>query len=207
MPDRSTAGDRVREILAASAQLTELQKRVHETVRRRDRGPEELSRWQTACKEFRTRYPTLFYPGGQIALEALKTCGPASIETAVDFLVADPMHFRSGYTKEFLWAHLMKCRLLPLDKSRLEDAGLGYARRRIDRSFWAMGRAMSRLASSAFWKRAYDLKQASEAEVATRFGYLLVFKDGPGAGAELRRKINLEVILARDGSKPRDRKH
>jgi hypothetical protein len=193
--------DRVQEILMASAQLRELQERVRQSVRKRGRGTEERSRWETACREFRDRYPSLFYPGGQGALDAVKTCDPVAVQRAVDFLVADPMHFHSGYTKEYLWGRLAQCSLLPRDKARLESAAVNYVQRRIDRSFWAMGRAMTRIASSDFWQRAQTLKESSEGEVATRAGYLLVFKDGPAAGAELRRKINLAVITTKYRSK------
>jgi hypothetical protein len=91
---------RVQEIRDASAQLDALNKRIDKTLRGRDRGPAERERWSNACEEFHRRYSELFYPGGDAALYALKRNETSAIGTALDFLEADPLHFRSGYTKE-----------------------------------------------------------------------------------------------------------
>jgi hypothetical protein len=186
--------DRVAEIREASGKLRALNARIHETFRTRDRGTDECARWEVACREFHARYPSLFYPGGELALDALKEREPVAIQTAIDFLVADPMHFRSGYTKEYVWARLLQCSLLPDDKRRLEGAALGYIRRRIDRTFWSMGRAMSRLASPDFWTAVDAVAKGGNPELATRASYLLVFKEGAAAGGLLRRQINGAVI-------------
>jgi hypothetical protein len=196
--------DRVQEILAASAKLRALHERIHETFRYRSRGLEQRERWSAACAEFHARYPELFYPGGEPALDALKTCYPGAIQTAIDFLVADPMHFRSGYTKEYIWARLLQCSLLTEDKSRLEDAALGYMRRRLDRTFWAMGRAMSRIASPEFWLRVEALTDAHDPAVRIRSSYLLVFQQGAAAGGQLRREINSRVLRDRYRAKPNE---
>jgi hypothetical protein len=186
--------DRVEAIREASAKLRALHGRIHETFRTRDRGPDERERWEVACKEFHARYSSLFYPDGEPALEALRGCGSGAIQTAIDFLVADPMHFRSGYTKEYVWARLLQCSLLPDDKQRLEDAALGYTRCRIDRAFWSMGRAMGRIASPEFWTGVDALTKESNSDVSTRASYLLVFKESAAAGGLLRRRINNTVL-------------
>jgi hypothetical protein len=63
-----------------------------------------------ACREFHARFPSLFYPGGDDALSSLRTGDRAAIQSAVDFIVADPQHFRSGYTKEYVWVRLRSAR-------------------------------------------------------------------------------------------------
>jgi len=189
--------DRVKEILKASAELRSLHDRVRETARLRDRSPEAGERWAAACREFNARFATLFYPGGDDALSALRVCDPAAIEVAVDFIVADPQHFRSGYTKEYVWARLLQCSLLPTDVERLRSAALGYLQRRVDRSFWSMCRAMSRLASPDFWSKVEVLAASGEEPVSTRASYLLVFKQGAVVGGQLRRRISQEVWLKR----------
>jgi hypothetical protein len=189
--------DRVKSILAASAELRTLHDRVRETARLRDRSPQARERWTVACREFHARFPSLFYPGGDDALLGLRTCEQAAIQAAVDFIVADPHHFRSGYTKEYVWARLTQCALLPSDVERLCDAALGYLQRRVDRSFWSMCRAMSRLASPGFWRRVEGLAAAGVEPVSARASYLFVFKQGAVAGGQLRRRISQEVWLER----------
>jgi hypothetical protein len=189
--------DRVKNILEASAELRSLHDRVKETARLRDRNPQARDRWGVACREFHARFPALFYPGGDDALLSLRTCDPAAIQAAVDFIAADPQHFRSGYTKEYVWGRLSHCSLLPADIERLSNAALGYLQRRVDRSFWSMCRAMSRLASSEFWNKVEALAASGAEPVSTRASYLLVFKQGAAAGGQLRRKISQEVWLER----------
>jgi hypothetical protein len=189
--------DRVKSILEASAKLRALDERIKETVRFRDNSAEARERHAVACREFHARFPSLFYPGGDDALEALRTCDPAAISAAIDFIVADPQHFRSGYTKEYVWARLMHCSLLPSDVERLRDAALGYLQRRVDRSFWAMCRAMSRLASPEFWSKVETLGSSGDQPISTRASYLLVFRQGAAAGGQLRRRISQEVWLKR----------
>jgi hypothetical protein len=185
--------DRVKNILEASAELRSLHNRANELARLRDRSPEARERWMSAWREFHARYPSLFYPGGDNALAALRTCDPAAIQAAVDFIVADPQHFRSGYSKEYVWARLMQCSLLPSDVERLRHAALGYLQRRVDRCFWSMCRAMSRLASPEFWSKVEVLAASGAEPISTRASHLLVFKQGAAAGGQLRRRISQEV--------------
>ena len=129
---------RIQEIAEASAKLDALHKRINETVRTRDRGPAERERWSNACEEFHRRYPDLFYPGGDESLDALKRGESTAIATALDFLEADPLHFRSGYTKEEVWRCLR------------------------EREFWVMARVMSSLGSEDFWRTAANLAEAAD---------------------------------------------
>ena len=107
------------------------------------------------------------------------------------------MHFRSGYLKEYVWARLLQCSLLVDDKLHLEKAALGYLQRRIDRAFWSMGRAMSRIASPGFWAQVEAVMETEDSAVRTRAGYLLAFRDGAQAGGLLRRKISDQVWTER----------
>src|SRR5690242_4163874 len=110
--------NRVHEIREASAKLDALNKRTKETFRTRDRGAEERERWSRACAEFHSRYADLFYPGGDANLDALKRHEPGSIQIAIDFLEADPQHFRSGYTKEEVWRRIRNAPLIQKDRVR-----------------------------------------------------------------------------------------
>ena len=188
---------RIQKIAEASARLAALQKRINETVRTRDRGPAERDRWSNACEEFHRRYPELFYPGGDKSLDELKRGESAAIATALDFLEADPMHFRSGYTKEEVWRRLRKAPLTAADKARLEATALTYLGRSIKREFWVMARAMSRLGSEGFWQSAANLADAADAPVKTRASYLLHYRDGVAAGEQFRKGLSRENAMRR----------
>jgi hypothetical protein len=156
--------NRIQEIHKPSAKIVSLNKRIDETLRKRSRGPAEREEWSKACAEFHRLYPELFYPGGDNSLDALKRDESAAIQTALDFLDADPVHFRSGDTKEEVWRRLRVTSLTAGDKLRLEGIALRYLERRIEREFWVMGRVMSKLGSDEFWQipakqnfRRYDL--------------------------------------------------
>lgn len=198
----SRAGDhamtsRVEAIREASATLDALNKRIHETVRTRDRGPNERERWSRACEEFHRRYPTLFYPGGDKSLDALKSHDIGSIADALDFLDADPMHFRSGYTKEEVWRRLGRAPLTPTDKIRLEQIALRYLMRRIAREFWLMARVMSKLGSAEFWNQVAQLANSLEEPTKSRALYLLNYRDGVAAGEAFRKQLQMERLMRR----------
>jgi hypothetical protein len=181
--------NRVQEIREASARLDSLHKRIDETLRTRSRGPEERERWSQACAQFHKMFPELFYPGGDASLDALKRHEPSAIQDAIDFLDADPQHFRSGYTKEEVWRRIRNAPLIQTDKNRLQDAALRYLDRRISREFWAMARVMSVLAAAQFWERVQMVAEGDEVPKNVRAQHLLAYQEGAAAGGENRRKV------------------
>jgi hypothetical protein len=189
--------NRIQEIRAASAKLDALNKRIVETVRMRDRGPAERETWSKSCDEFYRLYPELFYPGGDKSLDALKRDESAAIEIALDFLDADPVHFRSGYTKEEVWRSLRGASLTVSDKLRLEGIALRYVERRIEREFWVMARVMSKLGSGGFWRAVANLVDATEEPMKTRASYLLHYRDGISSGEQLRKKLAQDRLMRR----------
>jgi hypothetical protein len=192
---------RIQAILDASAQLEALHRRVQETVRTRDRGAAERERWRQACDEFHRRHRELFYPGGEAALDALKRRESTAIDAALDFLEADPRHFRSGYTKEEVWKLLRRAALADEHRARLEEVALCYLHRHVSREFWVMARVMSTVASGPFWERLAALERTAEEPRRSRAAYLLEFRDGPDAGARFRRTLCMERLMHRHGSK------
>jgi hypothetical protein len=185
---------RVQEIRDASATLDSLNKRINETVRTRDRGAEERERWSRACAEFHTKYAELFYPGGDASLDALKRHESGAIQLALDFLDADPHHFRSGCTKEEVWRRVRNAPLIAKDKLRLEEIAIRYLDRRISREFWAMARVMPVVASSKFWDRVRGLAESEGDPKKTRAAYLLVYEQGAAAGGQNRVKVYREWL-------------
>jgi hypothetical protein len=189
--------ERVQKIREASAKLDSLHKRINETVRKRDRGAEEREEWSRACAEFHTRYSELFYPGGDASLDALKRHEPAAIELAIDFLAADPRHFRSGYTKEEVWRRMRHAPLSKKDKVRLEDAALLYLDRQISREFWSMARIMASVASREFWNRVREIAASEVEPKKTRAEYLAAFEKGAEAGGRNRQKVYRDYLMRR----------
>lgn len=194
--------DRIQEILRASATLDALNRRIKETVLTRNRGVEERERWSRACAEFHRRYPELFYPGGDAALDALKRRESEAIQTAIDFLEADPFHHRSGYTKEEVWRRLRNSPLLQLDKRRLEQTSLSYLERRTSREFWEMARTMAVHASNDFWRKVREIAQSAAEPRKTRASYLLAYERGAAAGGQLRMKVQRERLMQKFRDRP-----
>ena len=177
--------------------LDALNKRIDETLRTRERGPSERERWSRACDEFHRRYPTLFYPGGDESLDALKSHDTEAIADALDFLDADPMHFRSGYTKEEVWRRLGGAPLTPADKIRLEQIALRYLMRRVEREFWLMARVMSKLGSAEFWNQVVTLADSLEEPTKSRASYLLRYRGGVAVGEAFRKRLRMERQMQR----------
>lgn len=115
-------------------EIAELHRRVHETVRLRNDGPEGREIWKSACEEFRTRYESLAFPGGiSGARERLRSGDAIAIEYALCFIEVRPYFFRSGYMyKDFLRV-LRNCELTCQQRvryDRVRDAYLAYRRNR-----------------------------------------------------------------------------
>jgi hypothetical protein len=187
--------NRIQDIRKASARIVALNERISETLRTRNSGPAKREEWSKACDEFHRLYPELFYPGGDESLDALKRDESAAIETALDFLEADPVHFRSGYTKEEVWKRLRGASLTAGDKLRLEGIALRYVERRIEREFWVMARVMSKLGSNAFWQTAENLAESAEEPIKTRASYLLHYRHGVAPGEQLRKNLSRERLM------------
>ena len=92
-------GERLKESMLANAEeLRRLNSRIDETVRLRDRSPEDHRNWELACQAFHSRYDALAFPGGYTgALERIAAGEPSAIEAALCFLEVRPYFFRSGY--------------------------------------------------------------------------------------------------------------
>src|SRR5262249_7008966 len=107
------------------------------------------------------------------------------------------MHFRSGYTKEEVWTRLRKAPLTPADKVRLEQIALRYLTRRVQREFWLMARAMSKLGSEEFWRNAVKLADSADEPTKSRASYLVHYRGGVAAGEAFRKKLRMERLVER----------
>ena len=115
-------------------------------------------------------------------------------------MLADPIHFRSGYLKEYLWRWLVHCPLSDLARSRLERAAIGYLDRPIKREFAAMCRAMHRIGREAFWMRVSHALLSVDVLKVRRAELLLIHKGSLFAGAVARRDMWIRLLKERCGS-------
>lgn len=179
----------LKQIQRNSAELRRLNERIHETFKRRGDSPAHRADWEGACEEFHARFDGLSFPGGEEALGRVRCNDPGALDAAVKFLAADPYHFRSGYTKEYLWHWLQHCKLSPSQRDALEAAALVYLERRISREFWSMCKAMARLGRSGFWSKVSARTQLIGTPSAFRAFCLLTYGANIQAGSNLRRSI------------------
>lgn len=176
-----------------SHEINRLLARINALAQERHASPVQRAEWQSACEDFYARYDSLCFPGGAANLERVRRGDPAAIDAAVQFLLADPYHFRSGYLKERLWHWLARLPLSPGARKRLERAALAYLERRICREFWSMCKAMPRIASASFWReaaaRALPASGDARDPATLRATLLLAHGASVHAGAEARQRF------------------
>jgi hypothetical protein len=126
---------RLQELIRANAEeIGRLHARIKETVRLRDRSPEDLREWQRASEEFHTRYDALAFPGGYSnALERIAAGEPEALEAALCFLEARPFFFRSGYMYKDILRKTKRVELSKKQATRLEDIVVAYEQYRATR--------------------------------------------------------------------------
>ncbi len=172
-----------------STELRRLNDRIKETFQVRSKSIEHKAQWEQACAEFHSRFDELSFPGGLGVFERVRENDPIALEAAIQFLLADPMHFRSGYLKEHLWRWLPHCNLSKSARNRLESAALKYLSRRISREFWCMCKTMAQLGQPKFWLQVSAQSQKSNSPEGFRAFCLLTHGASVQAGSTLRRNI------------------
>ena len=200
----ATEQARLDAIHAASTKLQEMHDRIHKTYLQRDRGPEQREIWSTACAEFHRRYPDLHFPGGSEVIDRAKQGTPDGIVNAIDFLVADPMHFRSGYLKQDLWHWSKRWALLPSDIARLERAALVNLQRAISREFREMCCAMAKHGTAAFWSEVERTASSEDAQLAKRATLLRDFRVSAAHGGQKFRAFIRESFDRRARARMRE---
>ncbi len=177
-----------------SHEINRMLAQINALVQARDASPTQRAQWQAACEEFHSRYEYLCFPGGGAVLARVRGGDPLAVDAAVQFLLADPYHFRSGYLKERLWRWLANQTLSTSALNRLERAALSYLDRRICREFKSMCKAMARIGRAQFWSRvaehAFPAAAATDAgAVAKRAALLLAYGSNVHAGSQAHRRF------------------
>jgi hypothetical protein len=181
------------ELRDASRTLVDLNRRIHETFRTRDRSAADREVWSRACSEFHARFPALFYPGGASRWEAFLKRDSAELDAAVTFLEVDPMHFRSGYAKETIWTRMKAAELTPKQERRLEAVAIAYLHRQVRRDFWYMVRYVRFKGSSQFWEAVSALAEERAGVEGMKAWWLILAR----ANYPVRNWINRELLRGR----------
>ena len=115
--------------------IAELHRRVHDTVRDRDRSDEHRNAWRAACSEFHSRYDALAFVGGvSTARERIRAGDAIAIEYALSFIEVRPYFFRSGYMYNDFLRVLRNAELSPRQReryNRVYEAYREYRRARV----------------------------------------------------------------------------
>lgn len=95
-----------------SKKINEMNQRIQEAVKYRERSNEDFEIWKKACEDFRRDYDKYAFPGGyQSGLEKIKSGDLSTAETAVLYLENTPYCFRSQYVATGLSRALNKITL------------------------------------------------------------------------------------------------
>ena len=184
----------VESVLADSEEIKRLNDRIETTYRERNVSPQKKEEWKEACKEFYKTYNKLFFPGGEKMLSLVRSGDSDAISNALIFLLADPYHFRSGYTKEYLWKWFQNLEVSSKTLNSLEIAALKYLDRKLSREFWNMCKTMGRLASADFWMKVLEVAESNKPPKSKRALYLLSHGISIQFGAATRRRVYREIL-------------
>lgn len=189
--------DRIFQILDNSTLLNHYHTQVNRKVMLRDSSPEYRQEWSDACDQFHNSFDALFFPGGSETLLKLRQHDLAAIDAAIDFLMADPVHIRSGYIKEELWRKAPQWSLLPVDQARIEQAALAYLYKQLRRDFWYMCRAMARMGSASFWQTVSNHLDHQHKVIAKRASYLWSYRAGTEVGERTRKAVHDRALYSK----------
>ena len=97
----------IKRIRENAAELERLHSRISPEFRNSDQAVREKVDWEKTYREWYESYDALAFPGGlRTEFARLQNGDSGAVELAIQFLLADPWYFRSGYYKEDI------CRLL-----------------------------------------------------------------------------------------------
>jgi hypothetical protein len=104
------------EITRRAAALEQADRAVHEAF-----SPARDERWREAAARFHVAVAGLYSEDFLAEVRRLQAGDAGAVETALNFLEADPWCFRSGYVKENLMRFLVRARLTPSERQRVEQ--------------------------------------------------------------------------------------
>jgi hypothetical protein len=106
-------------ILRNAKMINEMQQKIKQTYTARSVNPEA---WKEACLVFHNSYDSLAFPGWLArGLELLAQKNPEIINAVIAYLKADPICFRSGYTKQKILLLLKRFDLSQKQRRQLQE--------------------------------------------------------------------------------------
>jgi hypothetical protein len=118
-----------RAIMENTRRINQLKARVDETVKHRDEGQAEKTRWEQACADFHAQYDSLAFPGGlKGAYERIVNGDSEAMEAAICFLEIRPHFFRSGYMFKDILRKAKRAPLSDDQRARLESVSSAFER-------------------------------------------------------------------------------
>lgn len=161
------------DIAANAAELRALHAALWSTFAQRVLSPADRVEWELACRRFRENHDRLAFPGGLArGMASLAAGDPATIETSIRFLEADPWFFRSGYIKAEILRRLRRAELTPDQVARLRRVILARIAGRDTREFRWYCRLARTVADPEFLAEVDRLRRSSASPIARRAGWV-----------------------------------
>lgn len=163
-------------------------KRMDDYFLKRDLDAQHYKAWLDSCNEFqiilsRRHSNPLLYPD----LIKLKEGDAAAIQTAINYLCANPLYFSSGYKKEFLTKRLKqlvftkRALFSPQQIEQLNLIVLNKVRSGFSREFRYYCRLAQALSSPALIKQLSELSYSQDLKTRLQAAWMLAYLNtGPG---------------------------
>jgi hypothetical protein len=129
--------------------------------------------------------------------EAVKKQNPDALSIAISFLEADVTTIGSGYAKERIWKYVVKYNLDERAIRRLCHIALRYLDKPIQREFWYMCRAITRIADNEFWQHVKAKTLALDPLIGVRATYLYEYSKGINAGEHIHQEVSAKWLKLR----------
>ena len=114
-------GHHTEQIMLNAERINQLEARIDETLKFRDKNEHKRREWLKACSDFHNQYDSLAFPGGfNGAFKRLSEGEQVTMEAAICFLECRPYFFRSGYMFKDILRKAKKAPLSSEQRARLD---------------------------------------------------------------------------------------
>lgn|SRR5215831_8198277 len=142
-------------------------------TRRNDREHPATVAWLAAVERLRAAIDAAYPPGFWADYDRLRDRNPAGLESAIDFLEADPWFFRSGYIKARLTRLINRLSLTAEQVDRLRSVVLNIVDRRDGQEFRAYCRLARHVDGADLRHHLRDRLAHADSGVRRRAGWVL----------------------------------
>lgn len=126
-----------------------------------------------AGRNFQAALAAAYPPNFWSDFDKLKSGDPDGVDAALEFLEADPVFFRSGYTKSKLATVLRRVALTPEQRDRIKDAILNMIDRRDGREYREIWKLSSAVADEWFISELKLRLNSPDCDVSRRARWML----------------------------------